>query len=558
MVWNSRMRARTFIPTAGLILAASAAATPAADLVTAKPTTRLLAMTTLTGGAAVPGTCITPSIQSVRSDPQHATAAARRAVNWLAADAALSNERRTTDSEGTTVRFTTDRGSLDRVEPTDENGNGSPDIVDAAAQGVARAERLLVGQLELPNPGPIEIVLARLGSGVEGFSAASPARPGGNRLWLDAVGRGGVAGIRRTAEHQYAHLVAALAGLDPAWGESLAAWTTMAVEGGPDAGILTAINRRLASSGAGLLVDDLELATGNAAFLAYLEEADGAAAVKVAVDELGKGAPASIALDRALRRVAGQPLDEALRDFQIWSILTGVRDDHRHFSFAPRVSAPPFATTVDDLPVLSVQADPEIAPLGSAAVLIHAPDRNGGLNVRFEGDATGRWGVDLLLVRIDGTMHRVPLALDADQSAEMTVPLQDVFETLLLVRNLDGEGKAARRYTWGAQVEKRFPVEISDLHVESAGASGARVSWQTDSESGILGFNVLRSRDDGGHSVRINPVWIPAVGRQETPAAYSFLDPGAVPGIAYRYRIEAVTPEGLTSRSDAVTLSPAP
>jgi len=558
MVSHARFRAGSILPVAGLILATSTFATPAADLVTTKPTARILATTTLTGGGAVPGPCITPSIESVRSDPQHATAAARRAVNWLAADAALTNERRTTDADGTTVRFTIDRASLDKIESTDENGNGSPDLVDAAAQGVARAQRWLVGQLELPNPGPIEIVLARLGSGVEGFAAASPTRPGGNRLWLDAVGRGGLVGIRRAAEHQYAHLVAALAGLDPAWGESLAAWTTMTVEGGPDAATITAINRRLASSGAGLVVDDLELAAGNAAFFAYLQEADGAAAVKIAVDELGKGGPASTALDRAVRRVAGQRLDEALRDFQLWSVLTGARDDRRHFSFAGHVSTPPFAATADDLPVLSVQAEPEIAPLGTAAILIHAADRTGGLNVRFEGDPTGRWGADLLLVRIDGTMHRVPLALDPDQSAETTVPLQDVFETLLLVRNLDGEGKTARRYTWGAQVEKRFPVEISDLHVEATDASGARVSWQTDSESGLLGFNVLRSRDDDGRPLRINPVWIPAVGREATPAAYSFLDPGVVPGVAYRYRIEAVTPEGLTSRSDAVILSPTP
>src|SRR5262249_32945184 len=151
-------------------------------------------------------------------------------------------------------------------------------------------------------------------------------------------------------EHQYAHLVAALAGLDPAWGESLAAWTTMTVEGGPDAATITAINRRLASSGAGLIVDDLELATGNAAFFSYLQEADGAAAVKVAVEELGAGGPASTALDRAVRRAAGQTLVEALRDFQLWGVLTGARDDHRHFSFAEHVSTPPFAATADDLP----------------------------------------------------------------------------------------------------------------------------------------------------------------------------------------------------------------
>src|SRR5262249_7510451 len=192
----------------------------------AKAGNRLLAITTLTGGGAFPGNCITPSIESIRSDPQHATAAARRSVNWLAGDAALASERRITDADGTTVRYTVERSSLDRVEATDDNGNGHPDVVDAAAQGGARAQRWLVGQLGLPSPGPIEVVIARLGSGVDGFSGASSTRAGGSRLWLDPTARGGLTGIRRAAEHQYAHLVASLAGLDPAWGESLAVWTT--------------------------------------------------------------------------------------------------------------------------------------------------------------------------------------------------------------------------------------------------------------------------------------------------------------------------------------------
>jgi hypothetical protein len=84
------------------------------------------------------------------------------------------------------------------------------------------------------------------------------------------------------------------------------------------------------------------------------------------------------------------------------------------------------------------------------------------------------------------------------------------------------------------------------------------VSWETATERGLLGFNVLRSRSDRGDATRVNPVWIPSVGESSGPAAYSFFDAGAEPGVSYRYRIEAITLEGLASRSEAVVLAPAP
>jgi hypothetical protein len=73
-----------------------------------------------------------------------------------------------------------------------------------------------------------------------------------------------------------------------------------------------------------------------------------------------------------------------------------------------------------------------------------------------------------------------------------------------------------------------------------------------------LGFNVLRARSDSGDAIRVNPVWIPSLGESSGPASYSFFDATAEPGVAYRYRIQAVTLEGLASRSEAVALTPAP
>jgi hypothetical protein len=131
---------------------------------------------------------------------------------------------------------------------------------------------------------------------------------------------------------------------------------------------------------------------------------------------------------------------------------------------------------LDSLPALSIQSDPEIGPMGSAAVQMRPDDRSGGLTIRFEGDLAARWAADLLLVLDDGELHRVPLILDADDAGEMSVPLQDVREVLLLVRNLDGEGRPARRYSWAAHFEPGFPTEFGALRAEPAGEDGAFVS----------------------------------------------------------------------------------
>jgi hypothetical protein len=364
--------------------------------------------------------------------------------------------------------------------------------------------------------------------------------------------------VRRSAEHQYAHAVAAAAGLDPAWGEAFAGWAALALEGSPDDRALSALANRFAEQGTGLITDDVELASGNAAWFAFLNESYGPTAVKLAVEELGRGGSDQAALDRAMRRATGDTLDAALRDYQVWSLLVGPRDDGRHFSFASRLPGPLFASSADALPALSIQSDPEVGPMGQAAVLLRSNETTGGLTLRFEGDLAARWAADMLIVRNDGALHRVPLVLDAEDAGVLSVPLQDVREVLLLVRNLDPEGRPARRYSWAAHFEPGFPAEFGAVHAEAVGPEGgALVSWETSAEQGVLGFNVLRARD-GGEASRVNPVWIPSMGGTSGPASYSFLDASAKPGVAYRYLVEAVTLEGLESRSEDVALAPAP
>ena len=528
------------------------------EVVPGRPGARLQAVGVL--ASAVPGSpaCVTPLVQSIRTDRQKAISAVRRSIAVLTNEPGLPSERIVQDGDGNATRFTAERTAYDRVDVVDENANGRPDAIDDVLSGITRAQRLLVGQLELPSPGGIEIVLGRLGSNVEGVSLAFAGRQARTHVWLDSALRG-TSSLRRAAEHQYAHAVATAAGLDPAWGEAFANWATLALEGSPDDRTLAVLASRLAAMGEGLAIDDLEIAGGNAAWFAFLHESYGPTAVKLAVEELGRGGSSQAALDRAIRRATGDAIDTALRDFHLWTVLVGPRDDGKHFSFADRLPAPAFAASVEDLPSLSVQSEPEVGPMGQAAVLIRLSERSGGLTVRFEGDVAARWSADLLLVGDDGERHRVPLTLDAEDAGDLSVPLQNLREAVLLVRNIDPDGRPARRYSWSAYYEPGFPVEFGALRADPAGPTGgAFVSWETGSEAGLLGFNVWRVRADGGQLVRVNPVWVPSLADANGAASYSFFDPEAEPGVAYRYRIEAVTLEGLVSRSESVSLVPAP
>lgn len=532
-------------------LAAAAAAHAAEPFPTARPANRFQAVAAVSGGAESGIGCLTPLLAEIRQQPALAPAAGRRALALLLADRPLQGETRWTAPDGTVFRYTLDRSVFDRVDVADGDPDGVPALVRAAAAGVADASELLVRRLEFPSPGPVEVVLARLGSGVEG--ARLPGHGGrGSILLLENAPSLGAEGVRRAAAHQYAHAVAAAlgSGLPSNWGEALAGWVSLRLDGSAGPGRpLAAVADRFARLREGLDADDLGLAAGDAAFFEFLHEAYGPTALRIVVDEISSGAPRAAALDRGLRRSIGVSFDAAFRDFQLWTLFTGDRADRRHFSFAAALPSPRFAARADGLPALSVLSDPAVSPLGAAAVAISPRDGTGGMTLRFEGEFGARWAADLLLSK-EGSLQRVPLSVSAEGRGEVSVPLEGVREAVLLVRRLDDADPTPRRYTWSAFRDAAYPVEFGSVTAEPDASGALQVSWDTGSESGVLGFNVYRYREGSAERQRVNPVWVPAVGDRSAPASYRFVDAEADLSAAYVYRIEAVTPEGLTTLSD--------
>jgi hypothetical protein len=211
------------------------------------------------------------------------------------------------------------------------------------------------------------------------------------------------------------------------------------------------------------------------------------------------------------------------------------------------------------VPALSILADAPLGPWGCAQVRFEPQALEGGLRLYFEGEFPSRWEADLVILGLDHRLARLPLGLSAEGRGETAVPLEGVAEAWLLVRHLGSSVVAGdsqpRRYTYAVHRERDYPVELVALDaVEEESGGGVVISWDTASEQDVIAFDVLRSREDGGQEVAVNPVWIPALGDQDKATSYVYVDQTAEPGASYAYRILAVTQRGLTARSEPVTV----
>jgi len=528
-----------------------------------RPQTRDQAIGLLRSEAHTDALCLTSRIQSISRTPFGEAPVVRRAVALLQSRATLAREQVAPGPGGIAVRYTAAPDAYDRINPADADADGRPDVLQAALEGLERARHVFVDRLGLPAPTDLEVLLVRLDDPINGYVAPAGDRTGRTVLVLDASPRRGVGAVRRAAIHHYAHAIAP--GLPPAWGEALATWSELEANGGIGPRTLSRMARRLQALSSGLLDDDLSLAAGNSIWLAFLEEAYGLATVRLTVEELASGGPVAAAFDRALRRSGTDDLATAFREFHLWSVLIGDRADEHHLSFAGRLASMSFASSVEGLPALSVQADPALAPLGAAQVRLTPMATRGGLRVHFEGEFAASWEADLLLFDEGGRVRRLALEL-IDSRGEITVPVADVAEAVLLVRNLGSDDGESHRYTYSAQREKDFPFVIVSAGATPTDATrpGVLVSWETASEQQLLAYNVVRSRADSGSSasspsrLTVNPIWIPALGDPARSTGYRFLDHSAEPGVSYIYRIEGITRDGLTSLSDPFIVAPAP
>jgi len=520
-----------------------------------RPTTRAEAEALVTGQLAT-ANCLTPRIQALGKPPFGSSPTVRRALALLRHRPFAATQSIRSGPEDSRVFYTTRADAFDRIAPADHDGDGEPDLLEQVLYGLDQAHALLVERLGMNAPPALDVVLLELGPDLRGYLVPVEPHASQATLVLDASPGSDADATRREAIHQYAHAVALAASprFPRAWAEALANWATMTVDGGPDDAMIARLSENIDRLGAGLDSADPNLMAGKALWLAFVEHAYGPVAVRLTVQELASSTDVVSALGRAVGRVSGDDLAAAFREFHLWTILVGPLADRHHFPFARRLEATNFASVTEGLPALSVQADPGVAPWGAAQVRILPEYRDGGLSIRFDGEFGARWEADLLLVERTGTLRRLPIELSAAGRGEVTVPLEEVAEALILIRAGGSDDDVARRYTYSAHREPGYPFDLAFLEARSVDApdEGVLVSWETRSEQQLLGYNVLRSRREGGPEVVANPVWVPALGDAGSATSYQYLDRSADPDVAYIYRVEGITRDGLTSRSDRV------
>jgi len=497
--------------------------------------------------------CLTAQIGELRLLPGGANPATRKALTLLQRRPALTTETLRL-SDGLLVRYSQGGAGT--------QGSGvelRPELIAAVRLGIEQARTLLSGRIGLTPPETVEVVLLDLQAGLHGYLLSADGRSGRAVIALDATPDGDGGDPRRELIHQYAHAVGMAQGAQfpVAWGEALATWAEIAVDGVLDPVKSSLISRRLARLDEGLFTSDLALAAGNALWLSFLDEAYGADVLRRAVEELAIDSSAPAAMERALRASTPDGLAAAFREFHLWTLLSGDRADRFHFSFGSALAAPAFASTADGFPSLSVQADPAVASWGAAQVRLDPEDARGGMKVHFEGEFPGRWQADLLLVGKDGSKRRLAFEIPAEGRGATTVPVDEVAEGILLVRNLAGTEVPPRRYTYAVEGDRQYPFEIV-LFEAAPVEMGITLSWETAVEQDLVGFNVVRVREKGGTMVAVNPVWIPALGDGTSATAYHYMDSTAEPGVAYVYRIQGITRKGLTRLSDPVVARQAP
>ena len=87
------------------------------------------------------------------------------------------------------------------------------------------------------------------------------------------------------------------------------------------------------------------------------------------------------------------------------------------------------------------------------------------------------------------------------------------------------------------------------------GESELTISWETESELDIIGFNLLRSESEDGPYEKINPELIPPANDPNVGGEHTYVDHDVVNGVTYFYILETIDRLGNSSKSDPVAIT---
>jgi hypothetical protein len=544
----------------------------------AAASSRVDALAALAGGHR-PDRCATPLLLGLHQHAARLNQPTRRLLERATGTAGLGSAHASAGGEFL-IHYTASPGSADRVDATDLDLNGVPDGVERL--GVDLTDVLadfvhVLGWPPAPLGGasapaaaaPIDVHLVALSgarpdaAGLQGFTRPVTGtllpmeelpEAAGSAIYLNAslATPGGMS--RALLTHQVAHLVQLRESSRESvwWHEAGATWVENHLQGNA---VVTAasLTARGAQRSRGL--DQSTIALSLEAFLwpHYLVQSAGTDAVLLRRmwEEMAAvpGNNTLEAMDRVLQRTLQSSLVDEIRLFNIWNLFLGRADDGRHYPFASLLPTPHEDGAYEAFPVRGGSLKGPLPSLGSAVVRLLGDGSQGGLTIRFEGAPSARWDVAMLVHSAErpGDVRYVPLELDAAGRAEVTLPWRLLSAVDLLMQNLTA-GAAPADYSFSVDYDPTVPFDLLAFLAEPA-EQGVSLSWSTEDEQRLAGWNIYRGNGPLGPFSRLNPYLVPAGGMEGRPMSYVFVDSSAQPGRKYYYQLEGVTFEGFTENS---------
>lgn len=507
----------------------------------------------LAGVDVLPIPCATPLVRALAQD--EASPALHPALQAVTARPALDLERVALSHDGSFAVHYPGAPRSSGLLSIDRDRNGNPDLVDRVSEALAASRSFLVSRLGYPSPHPeggrLDIYLGDLGHGLEGY--AVPARSASVPFVVLDSGLPADRVMPATL-HQMAHLsLLSLAARSPLWwDEASAAFLDLTASGVLKAHE-PALRARLRSPWSGLATDGLMLMEGGLLWPLFLAESAGdPAVVRLVWEEMAAlGNDPLAATDQVLRRNA-RSLAEAHREFAVWNLFTGDRDDGQHYPFGRSLPAAALAAAGPETPFRVEPADP-IEPLAAAAFRLPGDGRRGSIDFEIAAEG-GRPAADLLIFYRGGPLQPllVGVTFDAAGTGRISVPWGDVRETWVVLRNdaLPGAGDA--RFDLRGSADPYAPYDLASFTASGSGTS-MLLDWTTAAEKDLAAWNIYRSETPAGPFTRLHSVAVPAVGDSVSDTGYIFVDDYVHPGRRYYYLLEGLTRPGLPQRSHVVS-----
>ncbi len=94
-------------------------------------------------------------------------------------------------------------------------------------------------------------------------------------------------------------------------------------------------------------------------------------------------------------------------------------------------------------------------------------------------------------------------------------------------------------------IVQNVPVELTSFDAAITSEMFVNLTWVTQSETNVMGFNIYRSDDNvADHAIRINNLMIPAAGTSSTAQTYRWVDSEVETGHTYYYWLQSVDLNG--------------